>query len=77
MPIHIKPIVMIGYYMGLRLSEIIDLTWPEVSLKKGFIRLTASRTKTDSARSIPIHPEVQGNAGRLIQGTPYRQSISL
>lgn len=58
-PIHIKPIVMIGYYMGLRLSEIIDLTWPEVDFKKGFIRLTASRTKTDSARSIPIHPEVK------------------
>jgi integrase len=58
-PIHIKPIVMVGYYMGLRLSEIIDLSWPEVDLKKGFIRLTASRTKTDSARSIPIHPEVK------------------
>ncbi len=49
---------MIGYYMGLRLGEIIDLTWPEVDLKKAFIRLPASRTKTDSARSIPIHPEV-------------------
>ncbi len=58
-PIHIRPVVMIGYYMGLRLSEIINLTWPEVDLKKGFIRLTASRTKTDSARVIPIHPEVK------------------
>lgn len=58
-PLHLRPAVTIAYYMGLRLSEIIDLTWPEVDLKKGFIRLTASRTKTDSARSIPIHPEVK------------------
>ncbi len=65
-PIHIKPVVMIGYYMGLRLSEIIDLTWPEVDLKKGFIRLTASRTKTDTARAIPIHPEVKV----ILEGLP-------
>jgi integrase len=58
-PLHIRPVVMIGFYMGLRLSEIINLTWPEVDLKKGFVRLTANRTKTDSARSVPIHPEVR------------------
>jgi integrase len=58
-PLHISPVVMIGYYMGLRLSEIINLTWHEVDLKKGFIRLTANRTKTDSARLVPIHPEVK------------------
>ena len=28
-PLHIRPVVMIGYYMGPRLSEIINLTWPE------------------------------------------------
>ena len=59
---------MIGYYMGLRLSEIINLTWPEVDLKKGFIRLTADRTKTDSARSIPIHPEVKAVLETLPRG---------
>lgn len=67
-PIHIKPIVMIGYHMGLRLSEIIDLTWPEVDLKKGFIRLTADRTKTDSARSIPIHPDIKAILDSLPRG---------
>ena len=67
-PLHIKPIVMIGYYMGLRLSEIIDLTWSEVDLKKGFIRLIANRTKTDSARSVPIHPEVKAILETLPRG---------
>ncbi len=68
MSIHIKPIVMVGYHICLRLSEIIDLTWPEVDLKKGFIRSIASRTKTDSARSIPIHPEVKAMLDGLPRG---------
>ncbi|MGA2466326.1 MAG: site-specific integrase [Thermodesulfobacteriota bacterium] len=56
---HLRPVVQMAYYMGLRLSEILFLTWPEVDLKKGFIRLSAKRTKTDSSRNIPIHPEVR------------------
>jgi integrase len=35
------------------------LTWSEVDLKKGFIRLPASRTKTGIARNVPIHPFVK------------------
>lgn len=67
-PPHIRPVVMVAYYMGLRLSEIINLTWPEVDLKKGFIRLAASRTKTDSARSVPIHPIVKTILENLLRG---------
>ena len=48
-----------AYHMGMRKDEIVRLTWPEVDLKKGFIRLSAERTKTDTARNIPIHPEVK------------------
>jgi integrase len=65
---HIKGPVMMGYYMGLRQSEIINLTWPEVDLKKGFIRLEAARTKTDTARSIPIHPKVEAMLESLPRG---------
>jgi integrase len=56
---HIRPIVQIAYYMGMRFSEILFLVWAEVDLKKGFIRLSAERTKTDTPRNIPIHPAVQ------------------
>lgn len=66
--LHIKGPVMMGYYMGLRQSEIINLTWPEVDLKKGFIRLEAARTKTDTARSIPIHPKVKATLESLPRG---------
>jgi integrase len=57
--IHIRPIVKMAYHMGMRKDEIVRLTWPEVDLKKGFIRLSAERTKTDTPRNIPIHPGVK------------------
>jgi integrase len=65
---HIKGPVMVGYYMGLRLSEIINLTWPEVDLKRGFIRLAAERTKTNTSRSIPLHPKVKAILETLPRG---------
>jgi integrase len=65
---HIKGPVMVGYYMGLRLSEIINLVWPEIDQKKGFIRLSAERTKTNTSRSIPLHPRVKTMLDTLPRG---------
>jgi integrase len=65
---HLKPIIEMGYWMGMRKDEIVRLTWPEVDLKKGFIRLPAERTKTDSSRNIPIHPEVRATLEKLPRG---------
>jgi integrase len=57
-PQHLRPVVAVGFYLGLRKSEVVNLTWNEVDLKDEFIRLDGSRTKNGTARSIPIHPEV-------------------
>lgn len=65
---HLKPILMVAYYMGMRKDEIVRLVWSEVDLKKGFIRLPAERTKTDNPRNIPIHPEVKMVLERLPRG---------
>ncbi len=54
--------------MGMRYSEIALLTWPEVDLKKGSIRLSGERTKTDSPRNIPIHPKVKATLESLPRG---------
>lgn len=54
-----------AYHMGMRRDEILKLTCKEVDLKKGFIRLPSERTKTDSPRNIPIHPEVRATLERL------------
>jgi len=66
--IHIRPIVKIAYHMGMRKDEILRLTWPEVDLRKGFIRLPAERTKTDTPRTIPLHPEVRTTLDKLPRG---------
>jgi len=62
---HLKPIIQMAYHMGMRRDEIIRLTWFEVDLTKGFIRLPAERTKTDSSRIIPLHPRVKATLEKL------------
>ncbi len=62
---HLKPIIQVAYHMGMRKDEIVRLTWSEVDLKKGFIRLPAERTKTDSSRIIPLHPEVKATLEKI------------
>ncbi len=65
---HIKPIVLTAYFTGMRRSEVLYLSWKEVDLKKGFIRLPEDRTKTKAARSIPLHPRVQKMLARTPRG---------
>ncbi len=48
-PDYLRPIVILAFYSGMRKSEIAFLTWNEVDLGKGFIRLKADRTKTKVA----------------------------
>ena len=63
--LHLKPIVQMAYFMAMRKNEIIKLSWREVDMNKGFIRLPSERTKTNSSRSIPIHPEVRDTLEKL------------
>lgn len=66
--IHLRPIVEMAYFMPMRRSEIVFLTWPEVDLKTGFIRLPANRTKKGAARAVPIHPVVKRTLESLPRG---------
>lgn len=75
-PPHLRPVVVTAYYMGMRRAEITELTWKEVDLQKGFIRLSAARTKTDYARVIPIHPTVRAMLERIPRGL-YTERIFL
>ncbi len=55
---YLKPVVLMAYFTGMRRSEILNLIWEDVDLKKGFVRLKAESTKTQTARSMPLHPKV-------------------
>ncbi len=67
-PEYLKPLVILAFFTGMRKSEIVFLTWDEVDLAKGFIRLTADRTKTKVARSIPLHPRVKSVLSNIPRG---------
>jgi integrase len=65
---HLRPIVMVAYYTGMRKSEILFLTWEEVDIQNRFIRLKGDRTKTGVARSVPLHPRVWEALSQLPRG---------
>jgi len=60
---HLKPILLIAYHLGQRLSEIINLTWDRVDLQRGFITLRAIDTKTKKPRRVPMTPAVRETLG--------------
>ena len=53
-PAHLKPIVKVAYHTGMRQGEILNLTWGQVDLKEGFIRLRPEDTKTNEGRLCPL-----------------------
>ncbi len=59
LPEHLKPLFVVGYHTGIRLGELRGLTWPQVDLLGGEIRLSESQTKTGFARTVPIYGEMK------------------
>jgi len=55
---HLKTVVTLAYYTGMRKSEILGLRWNQVDMTEGLIRLSQKDTKTKKARIIPMNDEV-------------------
>jgi integrase len=77
-----KPILLTGYHTGMRLEEILTLTWDRVGLDKARIFLPGSLTKTKQDRTVPMTPTLrrtyqqlreQGNVIR-IQGLVFEKA---
>lgn len=54
LPHHLKTVFIIGYYTGMRLGELLELTWDKVSMREYKIRLEPSDTKERKRKTIPI-----------------------
>lgn len=67
-PDHLKGIIVMGYYTGMRKGEILGLTWNRVDLEKREIRLEAIDTKTGDPRTCPIGKELLS----ILQALPSR-----
>lgn len=54
-----KPVLLTGYHTGMRLEEILTLTWDRVDLEKGRIFLPGQLTKTKQDRTVPLTPTLR------------------
>jgi integrase len=52
------PALVIGAFAGLRQAEIFRLEWKEVDLARGFIEVTAKKSKTAQRRLVTIRPNL-------------------
>ena len=55
---HLQAVNLCAYQTGMRLGEILGLTWDRVDFKSGVIHLRAEDTKTEEARVVPMTPEL-------------------
>jgi integrase len=55
---HLKPIVKLAYHTAMRRGEILNLTWGQLDLKEGFIKLAPEDTKTNEGRLVPLSLEL-------------------
>jgi len=58
LPEHLRPVLTLGFYTGMRLGEIKKLRWSNVSLIDNQIRLDPGTTKNDESRVIPLIAEL-------------------
>jgi integrase len=63
----------IGAFAGLRRAEISRLDWSEVQLERGFIEVTASKSKTARRRLVTIQPTLK----TWLEITTYRKGAVL
>ena len=57
LPDYLRPVVVMGFRTGMRLGEILGLTWPNVNWMEKIIRLDDS--KNNEAREIPFSGELE------------------
>ncbi|MGH7274973.1 MAG: tyrosine-type recombinase/integrase, partial [Nitrospiria bacterium] len=58
-PDHLKPVIAIAYYTGMRAGEILKLKWDQVDLVHGVLRLETGTTKNKEGREVPLIPELR------------------
>jgi integrase len=69
-PAPYQDVLDFAYYSGWRRNEILQLTWDEVDLTGGVIRLSPRRSKTRVGRVLPISAPLRQVLDRRLQRRP-------
>jgi integrase len=67
---HLKQIVKLAYHTAMRQGEILSLTWGQIDLKEGFIKLYPEDTKTNEGRLVPLAGELLEMFKDMPRGLP-------
>jgi integrase len=59
LPEDLQPVATYSYITGWRKNEVLNLQWPQVDFKNGFVRLEPGTTKNDEARVFPFTEELR------------------
>jgi site-specific recombinase XerC len=59
LPAHQKPLLIVGYHLGMRRGEILRLRWDQVDWQANLIRLEKRQTKGKQARNAPLYGELR------------------
>lgn len=63
-----KTAILLGYYLGARLTDVTNLTWENVDLAGGVI--TYEQRKTGKGVTSPIHPDLEALLAELAGDNP-------
>jgi len=79
LPTHLRPLIMLLYYCGVRVNEARQIEWPQVNLDVRLIRLEEEQTKTAEARVVPLPSvliamlrEIEPKTGRVFSDVNLR-----
>lgn len=53
----LRVVIVMGYWLGMRLGEIAGLEWGRVDVERGTLRLSAAATKEAAAKALPLPAE--------------------
>ena len=71
-----KAFVTLGYNTGMRVGEITSLTWKQVDLKRGTIRLEVRSTKNKEVRTIYLLADEKQMLSELKELRKKRKAFS-
>ncbi len=75
LPDYLKGLVTFGYKTGWRVSEIVNLTWSQIDLDNGIVRLDVGSTKNNEGRTVYLDQELMSLLETLKEKRKERKKI--